>query len=351
MTGYGYTTVAEEYQGNRSRLYSAGKEKRSGETNSFSKTELLRWGRLLLCAALFLAMVVTKVQLPEQFTALRDVVAGQMSQSLDYREVFSAVGRVIGGEATVLEGLNDVYLEVFRPVQQERAVETAAAAESIADLSQQEPVNALLAFSQDWAHCGAALYRQGTGQPRAGAEDTPAESAPPAQTTAPAEEAAEHSRTQEDGVIYDAETLPEGVCMEQQVLGISYAAPVRGWLSSPFGYREHPIEGEEKFHRGLDIAAPEGSAITAFADGTVKAVGESSSLGNYIIISHGGDLTTLYAHCSKVTAGGNAAVKKGEKIAEVGHTGMATGAHLHFAIRRGKTYLNPIYYVSLDQAP
>lgn len=350
MTGYGYTTVAEEYQGNRSRLYSAGKEKRSGGADSFSKRELLRWGRLLLCAALFLAMVVTKVQMPEQFAALRNAVSGQMSQSLDYREVFSAVGRVIGGEATVREGLNDVYLEVFRPARQEQAVETAVT-ESIADLSQQEPVNALLAFSQDWAHCGAALYRQGTERRQLETEHTPAESVPPVQAPAQREEPTEHSQSQEDGVIYDAETLPEGVCMEQQVLGISYATPVKGWLSSPFGYREHPVEGEEKFHRGLDIAAPEGSTITAFADGTVKAVGESSSLGNYIMVSHSGGLTTLYAHCSKVTAGGGASVKKGEKIAEVGHTGMATGAHLHFAIQQGKTYLNPIYYVTLEKAP
>ena len=71
-----------------------------------------------------------------------------------------------------------------------------------------------------------------------------------------------------------AEEVPEGVIMEQCVLGISYTTPVSGWLSSPFGYREHPIEGEEKFHRGLDIAAPAGTDIGAFADGTVKAVGE-----------------------------------------------------------------------------
>lgn len=355
LAGYGYTTVAEEYQGNRSRLYSAGKEKSTGKKDSFSRTELLRWVRLLVCAAIFLAMVVTKVNMPERFEELRAVVSGQMSQSVDYREVFSAVGRAVGGEATVQQSLNDVYMEVFHPAQnQNQAVETAVTV-PLTDLSQQEPVNALLAFSQDWADCGAYLYRQGirnTQQSVSAAVQATevAESAPPAQVQTEQQQETENSQAAAD-VVYNVEDLPDGVCMEQRVLGISYTTPVAGWLSSPFGFREHPIEGEEKFHRGLDIAAAEGSTIVSFADGTVKATGESSSLGKYIMVSHGGNLTTIYAHCSKITACEGTKVKKGEKIAEVGHTGLATGSHLHFAIQQGETYLNPIYYVTLEEAP
>ena len=106
------------------------------------------------------------------------------------------------------------------------------------------------------------------------------------------------------------------------------------------------MEGEERFHYGVDLAADAGTAGACFADGTVTAVGESSSYGKYCMVRHSGGYDTLYAHCSRVTVSSGAAVSKGEKIAEVGETGMATGPHLHFELHRNGVYLNPIYYVS-----
>ena len=79
----------------------------------------------------------------------------------------------------------------------------------------------------------------------------------------------------------------------------------------------------------------------------VTAVGESSSYGKYCIVRHDNGFSTLYAHCSKVTASSGASVKEGQKIAEVGETGMATGPHLHFELHEEGVYLNPIYYVTL----
>jgi len=83
------------------------------------------------------------------------------------------------------------------------------------------------------------------------------------------------------------------------------------------------------------------------ADGTVTAVGESSSYGKYITVAHEGGYSTLYAHCSRIIASSGASVKEGDVIAEVGETGVATGPHLHFELHEGSQYLNPIYYVSL----
>lgn len=134
--------------------------------------------------------------------------------------------------------------------------------------------------------------------------------------------------------------------MEQVVLGFDYQTPLNGTVSSGFGYREHPTEGEEKFHYGLDIAADSGAAVSCFADGTVTAVGESSSYGRYCIITHDSGYRTLYAHCSRITVSSGQKVSAGEKVAEVGETGMATGPHLHFELQHGGTYLNPVYYVS-----
>ena len=86
--------------------------------------------------------------------------------------------------------------------------------------------------------------------------------------------------------------------------------------------------------------------VLAFADGSVYATGESSTLGNYIMLQHAGGYITLYAHCSRVTASGGS-VAMGDKIAEVGATGLATGPHLHFELHDGGLYLNPIFYVDV----
>ena len=75
-------------------------------------------------------------------------------------------------------------------------------------------------------------------------------------------------------VLYSNQNLPENACMEQRLLGFDYCTPADGPISSGFGYRDHPVEGEERFHYGVDIAAQDGSDVCSFADGTVKAVGE-----------------------------------------------------------------------------
>ena len=147
-------------------------------------------------------------------------------------------------------------------------------------------------------------------------------------------------------MLYSDKNLPENVSLEQAILDFDYCTPVSGTLSSGFGYRNHPIEGEERFHYGVDLAADTGTEVGCFADGVVTAVGESSSYGKYCIVRHDNGFSTLYAHCSKVTASSGASVKEGQKIAEVGETGMATGPHLHFELHEEGVYLNPIYYVT-----
>lgn len=143
-----------------------------------------------------------------------------------------------------------------------------------------------------------------------------------------------------------AETIPENACMTQQVLGFAYAAPLEGAVNDCFGYREHPVEGEQQFHYGLDLQGDSGDVISAFADGTVTTVGESSTLGKYVTVLHENGYTTLYAHCSRITASSGQQVRLGDPIAEVGETGQATGPHLHFELYQDTLYLNPIYYVA-----
>lgn len=155
----------------------------------------------------------------------------------------------------------------------------------------------------------------------------------------------EEVENKEGSTVYTEESLPENVSLTQEVLGFPYASPVEGTVNSGFGLRTHPIEGGSKFHYGVDIEVPENTVIHSFADGTVSVVGESAALGNYITILHDNGISSLYAHCSRITASNGQQVRMSDPIAEVGQTGQATGPHLHFELCLNGTYLNPIYYV------
>lgn len=142
-----------------------------------------------------------------------------------------------------------------------------------------------------------------------------------------------------------AADYPEHAVAERRALGFDCAAPLEGVVTSPFGWRVHPDTGAEAFHYGVDIAADEGADIAAFADGVVGVVADSAVLGKYLTVHHADGKLTLYAHCSRVTAVSGAEVRRGDKLAEVGQTGNATGPHLHFELRDGEDWLDPARYL------
>lgn len=117
-------------------------------------------------------------------------------------------------------------------------------------------------------------------------------------------------------------------------------------ITSYFGYRSSPTAGASSYHRGLDIGASAGSSIWAAASGTVTTASYNSAMGNYIVISHGNGVCTVYEHCSALYVSAGQSVSQGETIAAVGSTGISTGAHLHFGVTVGGDYVNPLYYVS-----
>lgn len=317
----------------------------SRKKEKLSRGEKRRLGQLIVCGAIFVSIVAARLLLPGKMTQITSSIRNVLGQSMNIQEVFSAVGKAVSGEASVSETLGDVYQAVFQP-QDGTAVETAA------QLQQPWPErDALMHLKSAAAGRESGLPEETAGGPAA-AENTgnPADGKPAEGTgeTSSGAPNAQSQASQLSAVSLVYSNLPKNVCLEQQILGFSYTTPVEGAvLSSNFGYREHPVEGEEKFHYGLDLAADEGTEIDCFADGTVSAVGESSSLGKYVIVEHGNGYSTLYAHCSKVTVSSAASVSKGQKVAEVGQTGLATGPHCHFELHRDSNYLNPVYYVSL----
>lgn len=121
-----------------------------------------------------------------------------------------------------------------------------------------------------------------------------------------------------------------------------FIRPVDGSVVSGFGYRVHPIFRRVKFHYGIDISAPSGTPIHAAADGVVVFAGWRRAYGNTVIVDHGNGLATLYAHCSRVLVSEGEVVKQGQVIALVGSTGLSTGPHLHFEIRRYGEPINPL---------
>ncbi|MDR3253960.1 MAG: LysM peptidoglycan-binding domain-containing M23 family metallopeptidase [Synergistaceae bacterium] len=118
--------------------------------------------------------------------------------------------------------------------------------------------------------------------------------------------------------------------------------PVVGKISSPFGRRRDPVRGGRDFHTGLDIRAPRGRQIVAAAAGKIVHSGWMGGYGRTIVISHSGNTTTLYGHCSKLLVPVGKTVKRGDRIALVGSTGRSTGNHLHFEVRKGGTPMNPL---------
>jgi murein DD-endopeptidase MepM/ murein hydrolase activator NlpD len=126
-------------------------------------------------------------------------------------------------------------------------------------------------------------------------------------------------------------------------LGILFRFPIpKGKITSYFGMRKNPFSGDHGFHHGIDIAAPTGTEVLASREGTVKVIGYDAVYGNYIMLKHENNYETLYGHLSECQVQLNQRVNSGMMIGKVGSTGLSTGPHLHFEIRRLGEAKDPI---------
>ena len=128
--------------------------------------------------------------------------------------------------------------------------------------------------------------------------------------------------------------------------GFMWPCPASHRITSTFGNRTAPVAGASTYHKGIDIGASSGSAIVAAASGRVTTSAYSSSAGNYVVISHGNGISTVYMHASARYVSEGDVVSKGQTIAAVGSTGFSTGPHLHFGVIVNGSYVNPLGYVN-----
>ena len=132
---------------------------------------------------------------------------------------------------------------------------------------------------------------------------------------------------------------------QPSVSAFTWPCPSSRRVTSDYGPRQSPTAGASSYHKGIDIGASHGADIVAAADGTVVFAGYSNSAGNYVTVSHGGGLYTVYMHCSSLNVSKGQSVSRGQVIAKVGSTGISTGNHLHFGVSLNGSYVNPWNYL------
>jgi murein DD-endopeptidase MepM/ murein hydrolase activator NlpD len=120
---------------------------------------------------------------------------------------------------------------------------------------------------------------------------------------------------------------------------------LKGWLSSYYGMRTHPITGRYEMHKGIDFAGKRGGEVIAVAKGVVTFSGRRYGFGNVIDIAHGNGYTTRYAHNSRLLVSVGDTVEKGFLIAEIGSTGRSTGPHVHFEVLKNGRQIDPVKYI------
>lgn len=149
----------------------------------------------------------------------------------------------------------------------------------------------------------------------------------------------------EDAIAAAAAAAAAGADGDGGASGFAWPCPASRRITSYFGPRTAPVAGASTYHKGIDIGASTGSAIVASASGVVTTATYSSSAGNYIVISHGSGMATVYMHCSALYVSVGQQVSKGDTIGAVGSTGYSTGPHLHFGIIKNGSYVDPLGYV------
>lgn len=327
----------QERSGSTRKAVSSRRKERQVTLGVRERRRLIQLG---LCVVLFLGVFVGKGLFPEKMIRFQQRALEVLQSDTDFEAVFAGLGRSISEGAPVVDTLEGLWVEVFGG----------------ADVDIDDPGQLALFQTQVGLLAGAeeSTMAGRFGIPLPAAEES--QQTPEADTAEVEPEAEPEPEVEAEPAVivmpYDGPALPDNATMDQynlDILGVgATATPALGWVSSPFGWREHPVDGGEKFHNGVDLAVNTGTAVGAFADGVVDYIGDSPVYGLYLQIKHAGGLTSFYAHCSELCVQQGQTVTAGETVALSGDTGNSTGPHLHFEMKLDGTLLNPLYYIETE---
>lgn len=323
-----------ERESPRPRASARGSNRKKVSLGARERRRLLQLGA---CLALFLAVFIGKGIFPEKMMAAREGIGKLMGADTDFHAAFASLGRSISKGEPVLDTLGELCIQVFGG----------------APVGESRPVNqSLPTYRDECTFLSGPLTTEAVLAHRLGLRSQPEpEPTPPAESPPPvAEPLPEPAPPTEPAITpvdYSGPALPANATMDRYSLGLAATmSPVSDWwLSSAYGWREHPMDGEEKFHNGVDMAVNLGAPVYAFADGVVDYTGESPIYGLYTQIVHDNGVTTFYCHCSELLVQQGQAVTMGDTVAKAGESGNATGPHLHFELKKDNILLNPIYYI------
>ncbi len=334
--------------------------------------------RTVISAIIFLLLFAFRLYAPKEASKLRDYIMPAISRQASLREDLTALGQAVSGERSyiyVWERLTGSEKAASANQTAEEDLSPLAKADVSGSFSISEMVEQNLSgFGEFYTPSSenapttqsteAPAPTETAEAPSASPDSNQASDAPTAneavnQTvsliapeTAPIEDASATSAQNaklaaflEAQAAFADYAVPSSVSYDTPVLPFEYSNPCVSSVTSGFGYRKHPIEDVVKFHYGTDIGAYDGDSVLAFADGTVISVQTLSGYGRTIMLDHEGGFQTLYAHCSQILAQPGASVKRGDRIALVGHSGDVTGPHLHFELLYNGKYLNPEFYL------
>jgi murein DD-endopeptidase MepM/ murein hydrolase activator NlpD len=306
--------------------------------------------KLIVCVAIFMIAAFMKLVFP----AALQTVGDKLNSVVNYRAALASLGEGISGEKNFTTALGEAFTYAFTGASPDaKPVESGAPAQQTAGA---DKANAAASDSLAAGEAASAANPSGDGAVETFSESSAAPQTDSSAAASPSAGVSDGETSFSDAVraafLQDQEqysdyAIPAGVSYEKPNVSLSFTQPVKGTVSSSFGYRVDPTNKDARvvrFHYGTDISAKEGTPVAAAADGKVISAGESTTLGNYMIINHGG-IETEYAHCQKLFVEDGQVVKKGDKIAAVGSTGNATETCLHFELRVHGQYVNPEFYI------
>ena len=315
---------------------------RQGGRRQKRRQEQTRLLQLLVCLAIFLLVFIGKGVFPNRLVQVRDNLLSLITADVDFQAAFSGLGDSMSQGGTILDELGQFCVEVFGGSREDPEQPGASGVPELASMVVQE--QQFLSAEPDGQALASHFFSE-EGLPAPELPQQPVQ-AQPAQDPVQEEPAVAAVGTVIRKSDYDGQALPASYTMDELSLGtLETMTPVLGHISSGFGYRDHPINGNYQFHGGVDIGANMGDPIQAFASGTVEYTGEDDSYGLYFQIDHGNGVKSFYAHCSTVLVRKGQAVSIGDTVALVGSTGTATGPHLHLELRCAGLRVNPIYYI------